>query len=427
MDTDLNNSNMQEADYLAALLLKQLRQEITDNELQFLENWKASHPAHAEVSERVNNEKQLLADLLAMKQVDLEGWWQKISAQVEPVRQPVPLVRRWYAWAAAAAILLIAGAVTWQYWPAKKQTLSVTEKQTPATVLPGGNKASLTLSNGSVINLVNAVDGKVAEEGNSRIIKRANGELSYEPANDNKALTAVAMNTLSTPRGGQYKLVLPDGSKVWLNAASSITYPTQFAANERQVTITGEAYFEVAQAHQKDAGKERLPFIVTVQSPAGRKLAQVHVLGTTFNIMAYADEGAIKTTLLKGKVKVAVPAAAPGKNEHVRLLTPGQQAQVPQTTGAAGNDSIRVIHLEDMETAFAWTNGFIPLKNSDLPSIMRALSRWYDIEVVYQGKIPDYTFGGSIPRTENFSSVLKILEYQGVHCKLQEHTLIVLP
>ena len=428
MDTELNISGMEEADRLAELLLKQLRQQITEEELQYLENWKASHPAHARVGEQVNDGEQLQADLLAMKQVDMEGWWQTIIAQVEPVRQPVPLVRRWYAWAAAAAVLLIAGAVTWQYWPAKKQMAAVTETKKPAQikVLPGGNKATLTLSGGAVINLVNAVNGTVAEDGNTTIIKTKDGELKYEPAGDNKPLAGMAMNKLSTPRGGQYQLALPDGSRVWLNAASSITYPTHFAANERRVTITGEAYFEVAEVHQKDPGNGKLPFIVTVQSPAGRNLAEVDVVGTTFNIMAYADEASIKTTLLKGKVKVGVPALAPGKSEHFRLLTPGQQAQIPQTAGAAG-DAIRVIKMEDMETAFAWKNGFIPLKNSDLQSIMRALARWYDIEVVYSGKIPDYTFGGSIPRTADFSSVLTILETQGVHCKLQNNKLVVLP
>ncbi len=432
MDTELNIQHMEEVDYLTALLLKQLREEITPEELQYLENWKAAHPSHARVSEQVNDGEQLLADLLAMKQVDMEGWWQKISEQIEIVKKPVAFYRRWYTYAAAAVVLLVAGAITWQFMTSKKSPEPANEKSAPVAinVQPGGNKATLTLSDGSVINLGNATNGTVAEEGGVQVIKLKEGELKYEYKTGKKHSEDIAnagLNILSTPRGGQYNLVLPDGSKVWLNAASSIKYPPQFAANERRVAITGEVYFEVA------PGKKKFPFIVTVQSPAGNNLAQVEVLGTQFNIMAYDDEAAIKTTLVNGKVMVSQLQSANQSNttDSYKLLTPGQQAQIPQHVAiAAGSNSIKVIDIadtEEMDAALGWKNGYFTFNNADIRSIMRSLARWYNVEIGYEGKIPDYTFTGSIPRKQNISAVVKILEYEGIHFKQEQNKIIVVP
>lgn len=425
MDAELNIQDMEEVDYLTALLLKQLRQEITAEELEYLENWKTTHPSFARVSEQVNDGEQLLADLLAMKQVDMEGWWLKISEQIDIVKKPVPFFRRWYTYAAAAAVLLIAGAITWLYLTPKKSP-AVNVKNTPAAidVQPGGHKATLTLSDGSVVNLGSATNGKVAEEGSVHVIKVTEGELKYEyktGTKQSKDRANAGLNVLSTPRGGQYNLVLPDGSKVWLNAASSITYPAQFAAHERRVAITGEVYFDVASGR----GAKKVPFIVTVHSPTGNNLAQVEVLSTQFNIMAYDDEAAIKTTLVNGKVKIST-ADITG---NYKLLTPGQQAQIPQHVAiAAGRHPINVIDIadtEEMDVAIGWKNGYFTFNNADIRSIMRTLARWYDIEIGYQGKIPDYTFTGSIPRKENFSAVIKILEYEGIHFKQEQNKIIV--
>jgi transmembrane sensor len=436
MDNEFNLPHMEDADYFAALLLKQLRQEITEAELQALERWKASHPSYARVCEQVNNEEQLLADLLALKQVDMEGWWQRISEQIETVKRPVPLYRRWYTYAAAALLLLVAGTAIWRYGKPQKPQDQITEKQKPAAidVLPGGSKATLTLSNGAVIDLGNATNGKLAQEGNVNVVKIQDGELKYEYAGNIKE-EGELWNTLSTPRGGQYNLLLPDGSKVWLNAASSIKYPAHFSDKERRVSITGEVYFEVADqrgvtkgAQNKNKGK--LPFIVTVQSPAGKALAAVEVLGTRFNIMAYDDEAAIKTTLLNGKVKVSVPASVTGEARNYKLLTPGQQAQIPQqAAGVAGSDLIRVINMGEVEDVVGWKNGYVALKNADVRSIMRLLSRWYDIDINYQGTPPPYTFTGTLPLKDNLSAVMQVLEYAGVHLNLQQNQkkIIVMP
>jgi transmembrane sensor len=418
MDTELNIPDMEEADYLAALLLKQLRQEITEEELQVLENRKVSDPSFARVCEQVNDGEQLLANLLALKQVDMEGWWQKISEQIEITNRPVPFYRRWYTYAAAAVLVLAAGTFTWKYLAPTKSPESVSEKQMPGTVnvLPGGNRASLTLSDGAIINLGNASNGKLAQEGNMNVVKLKDGELKYESATDNPHSAITTYNMLSTPRGGQYNLALPDGSLVWLNAASSIKYPTQFAAGERHVTITGEVYFEVADA--RNAANKKRPFIVTVQSLAGKSLAEVEVLGTRFNIMAYDDEAAVKTTLLNGKVKVS----AAGESSNYKLLAPGQQAQIPQlAAGAKANDPIKVMEMEEVEEVVGWKKGYVTLKNADIKSIMRMLSRWYDVDINYQGDPPAYTFTGTLPLKDNLSAVIQVLEYAGVHLNLQQN------
>ncbi|OQP61812.1 hypothetical protein A3860_30565 [Niastella vici] len=422
MDTELNIPHMGEVDYFAALLLKQLRHEITEAELQELENWKAGHPSFARVCEQVNDGEQLLADLIALKQVDMEGWWQKISDQIETVKKPVPVYRRWYAYAAAAVLLLAAGTFAWKYLMPDKTPATVNGKNVPvvADVPPGGNRATLTLSNGAVIDLGNAGNGQLAQEGNMNVLKPKEGELKYEPATSNprqagagRQPAVIAYNTLSTPRGGQYSLVLPDGSQVWLNATSSIKYPTQFTENERRVTITGEVYFEVKSLAKK------LPFIVTVQSQAGANLEVVEVLGTRFNIMAYDDEATAKTTLLKGKVKISVPG------DNFRLLQPGQQAQIPQQL--AGN-GIKVIEVEDVEDVAGWKDGLVTLKNADVKTIMRILARWYNVEISYQGNTSNYTFTGTLPLKNNLSVVMKLLEYNGVHLTLQQnHKIIVKP
>lgn len=424
MDTEMNISGMDETDYIAALLLKQLRQEITDEELQYLERWKSAHPSNTLVYDQVNDSEQLLADLTSMKQVDMEGWWQKISAEITPIKRTVPFYRKWYTYAAAAAVLVVAGAITWQYWQPKKIPAAVTETYVPAVVdvQPGGNKAMLTLSNGRVINVGDANNGTLAQEGNVNVVKLKEGEIKYERTGDVNVQQGVVWNALTTPRGGQYSLLLPDGSKVWLNAASSIKYPAQFSGKQRRVTITGEAYFDVVAA-RSNTGK--VPFIVDVQSVAGARMAEVEVMGTSFNIMAYDDETDIKATLLKGKVKISALQSPAGEGKVFKVLDPGQQAQIPHTI--AGKDPIKVVGLEEAGDALGWRNGLVPLQNADIRSIMRMIARWYNIEVSYQGQTPNYTFTGTLPLNENLSAVIKLLEFNGMRFKVQQNKIIILP
>jgi ferric-dicitrate binding protein FerR (iron transport regulator) len=313
-----------------------------------------------------------------------------------------PLLRmpgkKW--WAAAAVIIIFASAAIF--------LLNRKDNNIPATndnkllandMAPGGNKAVLTLANGSRITLDSAANGELAVQGKSKVVKLANGRLLYSVSNGDTATTMY--NTMSTPRGGQYQLQLPDGTQVWLNAASSITYPTAFTGNERKVTITGEAYFEVVH----NPGK---PFHVQVNE------MDVRVLGTHFNINAYRDESSINTTLLEGSVKIST--------KYEVVIRPGQQARVSR-----GGQTIDVVDHTDTDQAVAWKNGLFNFYQSDLQAVMRQLSRWYDVEIKYEGNIQPRRFWGKIQRDLNLSEVLEILKETQVHFKLEGKTIIVMP
>jgi ferric-dicitrate binding protein FerR (iron transport regulator) len=254
-------------------------------------------------------------------------------------------------------------------------------------IKPGGQKAILTLSDGSKIVLDSAGNGLLTKQGGANIIKIANGQLQYIANQANSSETVY--NTMSTPVGGQYQLVLPDGSNVWLNSSSSITYPTSFSRNERGVQITGEAYFEVA--HDKTK-----PFHVSVNG------MNVEVLGTHFNINSYDNESAIKTTLLEGKVKVT-------KGNASILIAPGQQAVAENLSNelTVKKDGV------DLDQVIAWKNGKFIFLDDDIKSIMRQLERWYGITVSYSENVTNEEFVGIISRNVNLSQILDMLEKTG--------------
>jgi len=313
------------------------------------------------------------------------------------------------SWQAAAAILIFLVLGTGMYrWLTRAPQTSLAKTESAAfkhDAAPGGNKATLTLANGAAIVLDSAANGLLAQQGNARVQKLNDGQLAYNALHDPSAslrTTEILYNTLATPRGGQYQLVLPDGSKVWLNAASSISYPTAFTGRERSVEIKGEAYFEVAK-------NTTMPFVVKVND------MQVQVLGTHFNINAYNDEEAIKTTLLEGAVKITKDAAT-------ALLKPGEQAIL-----ARSSNEIRVHSQADPESVVAWKNGYFSFNQTDLATIMRQMARWYDVDIVYSGKVPDRRFGGEIPRNTNAAQVLKMLEESKVHFRIEGKKVIVLP
>ena len=307
----------------------------------------------------------------------------------------------WQRWAAAVLLLIIAGGAWWllnkNRNPGKSPLVTATALK--KDVAPGTSKAMLTLADGSVIELDSALNGRLPQQGNVHLQARP-GLLKYGKGNQT-AGGNIAYNVLRTPKGGQYRLELPDGSRVWLNAASSLRFPTTFAGQERRVELNGEAYFEIA----KNA---RQPFFVTVNK------ASVAVLGTSFNIMAYTNEAAIKTTLLEGAVKVSQEAAS-------SVLKPGEQSLLD------ANGKIQVIEKADIDLAVAWKNGFTSFKSADIKTIMRQVERWYDIEVVYNGPVPERSFTGDIPRDANLSELLRLLEISRIHFKMDRHKLIVMP
>jgi ferric-dicitrate binding protein FerR (iron transport regulator) len=292
---------------------------------------------------------------------------------------------RWWRYVAAAAVILLVASGVVYVWLEKKpeNNLAKTQKPLPGNdVLPGGNKAVLTLADGSTIVLDNTAIGIVTQQGNTKVLKTNNGKLAYNT--DRGKPVEVLYNTVSTPRGGQYQIELPDGSQVWLNAASSLRFPTAFIGKDRRVEITGEAYFEVTK-------NKSMPFIVSVEG------SEIQVLGTHFNVMAYKEESNIKTTLLEGSIKFVH-----GNNSS--LIKPGQQTQL------ANSGQIKVLDDIDMDAVIAWKNGNFDFNGVDIETVMRQLSRWYNVEVEYNKKT-DVLFYAEIPRNTKLSEVLHALEY----------------
>ena len=268
-------------------------------------------------------------------------------------------------------------------------------------ILPGGNKATLTLADGRKITLDGAVNGELAEQSGIIITKTKDGQLVYTVSDKGSSLNngKATMNVVSTPKGGQYQVNLPDGTKVWLNAASSLSYPAVFTGAERKVSLTGEAYFEVAKVHPAK----------TFKVSAAKQT--VEVLGTHFNINSYSDEPAVKTTLLEGSVKVSAIASGD------IFLKPGQQAVLLENQ--------LNVNLANTEDAVAWKNGMFRFKDADLQTVMRSVARWYDVEVSYEGNLPGRQFSGEIHRDINLSEVLDILSFFKVHFKIEGKKIIV--
>jgi hypothetical protein len=299
--------------------------------------------------------------------------------------------------------VLTTGAAYYLY--SKKQAVVAKNERTLKNdVEPGSNKAVLTLANGTTIVLDDASNGVVAQEGNAKVLKPEDGQLLYEKDGDTEK-GELSYNTLATPRSGQYQLVLPDGTKVWLNSESSIHYPIAFAENERRVEITGEAYFEVAKL--KLSSGQKVPFIVEKGD------MQVEVLGTHFNVNAYNDESAIKTTLLEGKVRVVKKT---GAAQLSAVLAPGEQAVIADAKGKANrtdNDRIK-INKTDVDNVVAWKNGLFHFESADIKTVMRQLARWYDVEVVYERTtMKNDPLFIEISRNTRLSDVLKVLEESG--------------
>ncbi|NLR81358.1 FecR family protein [Chitinophaga eiseniae] len=310
-------------------------------------------------------------------------------------RQPGTILqmnlRRWIAVAAVATGILLGGYLLLQK-PHHKELAKIEKTD----VQPGRSGAVLTLANGKQIALDSAGNGMINQDEDTKILKQ-DGELSY--AREAASGQHPAYNSLSTPRGRQFQVKLADGTKVWLNAESSIRYPTFFEGNERIVEVTGEAYFEVA-------ANAKMPFKVKLGQMA------VDVLGTHFNINGYEDENGVKTTLFEGRVKVTKPGASV-------LLKPGQQAKTKSEENISIADDI------DLEQVAAWREGNFHFDNSDLHSIMRQLARWYDIDVQYEANVPTH-FGGNISRNVTLSKVLEMLQATGtVNFEIKDRTVIV--
>lgn len=332
---------------------------------------------------------------------EVQGPWrdrvrEKLLLAAQPVKV-IPLYKKWLPKVAAAVLLLAVATFAWQYSRTTKIAAPATTLASAAKdAMPGGSKATLTLANGATVVLDSAAHEVIPSQGTAKVI-RINGQLKYEAGR--VADAAVVYNTLATPRGGQFKIELPDGTLVWLNAASSLRFPTAFNGKERTVILNGEGYFEVAH-------RDNMPFKVQLGSGV------VEVLGTRFNIMAYQNEANVKTTLLQGAVKVS------HNSQRVRLVQ-GQQA-----SWAAGGSSITV-GPADTDEAVSWKEGYFQFNRAPLTDVMRQLQRWYDVEVRYEGNTGKREFWGKIPRNVPLSEALKILELSSIQYSMKGDTIII--
>jgi transmembrane sensor len=327
--------------------------------------------------------------------IDKEQIFEQIvaSGKVHKLQSRKQQLFRWFS---AAVVLVALGFAFYQIKNNSKPLPAVASVQ--KNIGPGKDKAVLTLANGKTIVLGDK-DGKVLiDKGNEFIVRVGHGRMAYKNESNDRP-DANAYHTLTTPKGGQYQIELPDGTHVWLNASSSLRFPEKFQGNSRKVFLQGEGYFEVAK-------NKKMPFSVAVNN------TEVKVLGTHFNIMGYNDEGTTNTTLLEGSVQIHEGALT-------RLLKPGQQAKV--------NNGIQISEVDPL-TAVAWKEGNFNFGHEKIQVIMRKLSRWYNLDIKYEGKITSEGFVGNVPRSKNLSEVLDVLTSTGlVHFKVEERSVTVMP
>ncbi|MBC9934244.1 FecR family protein [Chitinophaga qingshengii] len=319
-------------------------------------------------------------------------------SMLPPMRKP-PVFRPWFKYVAAAAIFGFLVAGTWKFAARHRHERILAAGKPVAPVPPGTVQPVLILGDGSRVSLDSVANGTIARQGNARIVKLSNGQVAYQPEAGNNA--TVLYNTMQTPHGCMFRLTLPDGSSVWLNAASSIRYPTAFAGDSRQVEVTGEAYFDIA----KD---ERKPFTVTVNH------VDIQVLGTAFNVKAYPEENGLRTTLVQGAVNVSSGA-------EKQLLRPGEQA----TISPGGSFHVSKPNLEEI---LSWKNGEFYFQDTNIQTIMREVARWYNIDVKYEGDMSKVSLSGIISRNKEITQLLKALELtKVVQFRIQGNVVFVTP
>lgn len=375
--------NKRKRQYLTKLAEKIQQGSINDEETIFFDKW-YNGLSKKELnidSQYAKNKNQLKRRIFRRIQNDIKS------------TEKVPALFHWKKLAIAASLVL--GTILGSLYFYLHDDHSINDPQ--PIIVAGKNNAILTLADGSKINLSEAANGLISHTANVDIIKTSSGSIQYksQTSSSNKP---TAYNTIEAPAGGKWSLTLPDGTQVWLNSSSSITYPTQFSATERKVKIKGEAFFDVA--HNKKA-----PFIVS----SGQQL--IRVLGTEFNVEAYEEDAVAKTTLLKGAVAIE------SGNKTVKLV-PGEQAK--------WNGKEIIKEVVDTEAAIAWKEGYFKF-NENIESILTKISRWYNVEIIYLSKPdPATTFSGKIARDRNLNSVLKMLEYDGnIHFQIQGRRVIV--
>lgn len=386
-----------QAHRIAYLIAGYIRNTLNEREHTELDDWVTTSDENMKLFEDLTDEKNIEANL---------QWMDKVKSEVEfkrlqdsgAFKKKAKRFRLHPSWIAAASIIVIAGASYFIYMSSNRNTTKTITSLDSSSLKPGGNKAYLMIGEGSIIDLTQTKNGLMLNNSGSDIIKLGEGTLLYEP--DSNKQTSIATHTLTTPVGGQFQIKLSDGTTVWLNAKTSLKYPSRFDGKERRVEINGEAYFEVAK-------NEKQPFKVTLPDSS-----EVTVLGTHFNIMSYPDETGNEITLLEGSVRVS-------KNKMDTKLAPGMQAIIN------GNNVSTKTGI-DSEEVIGWKNELFVFHDATIESVMRQVERWYDAKIVYQGEVKDL-FNATIKRSEPLSKLLHLLELNGhVHFKTENKIIYVL-
>lgn len=397
----MDNYDSNHTDYIVSLIRKHRKDNLTIQERAALAAWLNDDERNSALLAELNDEARQREGARIIHDFATNGHLDAVLARYghpAPVRHLENPKRKWYAVVAVAAFLFAFGMGVWLnggLFSEKRNVLS-------ADVHPGGNRAALTLADGSIIDVDSAASGLLARQQGIRIFKDEDGTITYEQQNNGQYLPETAFNTITTPKGGQYRVILPDLSCVWLNAASSLRYPIRFSGAERRVELSGEAYFEVAR-------NDRQPFVVQSNGQ------EVKVLGTQFNINAYDDESVVTTTLVDGSIAIVHLGQDGTILSHT--LTPHQQATL-------SNGSISITEV-DIQPFTAWKNGQFVFRNTELDAILRQLERWYDIEVDYT-TLPDERFYGRMSRNVKLSEILNMLEVtSNIHFTIEERRLIL--
>lgn len=377
---------------IISLLTKARKAALSDADEQALAEWRKADRRHEQLYQKTVKRDADHGALRDMQAIDVE----RALALVKLRRDSRRLNRRRFRAAAVAAAVVLVGGIAW--WvlgplnPAERPTPTAHLVEEPM-IVPGTNRAILTLADGSQVILDEAADGAITEEEGIRVVKTAAGEIRYEILDMHGAAErSPELHTITTPAGGQYHVRLPDGSEVWLNASSSLTYPARFLGAERRVKLDGEGYFEVNQL--VDRKSQPKPFVIELPEQT------IEVLGTTFNVKSYLNEEISKTTLISGSVRVST-------NSETVVLRPGQQAQINRRDLSLG-----VLPI-DVDETISWKNGYFSFQHERINSIMNEISRWYDVEIHYDTPIRETTFEGSISKYSDLSEVLEILELTG--------------
>lgn len=402
---------------IPVLIMKHKKGVLLEEEKKELEDWLNKSELNKNLFDELTNQRKVKLKLNRFQSIKKDSLWDKTLKMIneDDDQEEVSIGRMtpWRRIAAIASILITVSIASYFVLTNKQEEVSFQSVEFPVIqdLEPGRDKAFLTLADGSVISL-DSIKGELFLMSGMTVRKTGEGKLVYGvSSSDMQDETELKYNQISTPRGGQYQIVLSDGTRVWLNSASSLKYPIQFDGKVRSVELMGEAYFEVNP--KKGITNQSVPFFVKTSKQT------IEVLGTHFNVSSYEDEESVKTTLLEGKVAVSINSNNLEMSNIVgKSALKDRIVLKPNEQSILSSSSFNVIEVNG-EDFVAWKDGYFSFQRADLKAVMHQLSRWYDMDIVYKGEIPKETFTGKIYRNMSLSKVLDVLAFAGVNFKIE--------